>query len=149
MIKEIINRWERNKHHLEEYIRTTPQSSYDSYEDLVLILIKDCLNHNLEEQEWSFSTNFNVIDHGDWQGTQIFLLHKGIYQPDIDSYYLFDNYYGSCSGCDTLLSISGYDDGLPSESQVRKYMYLLLSMVQRIRCLDDLYRQEEYEQDSN
>jgi len=46
-----------------------------------------------------------------------------------------DTYYGSCSGCDTLQAISDYDDGRPSELQLKEYMALALHLVQKMRWL--------------
>lgn len=58
--------------------------------------------------------------------------------PDASDYYVFDNYYGSCSGCDTLLHIVEFMSGLPSKDDVDSLMKLCLHMVQRMRCLSDL-----------
>ena len=49
-----------------------------------------------------------------------------------ESFIITTNDYGSCSGCDTLLSISGYDTEFPSEEQVNEYMTLSLHLVQRM-----------------
>lgn len=49
-----------------------------------------------------------------------------------------DNYYGSCSGCDTLLSISQYDWGLPTDEKVEEYMTLCLHLVQRMKSLGNV-----------
>ena len=54
----------------------------------------------------------------------------------MNNYYITDNYYGSCSGCDTLMGIIEYDeDKYPSEQQVKKFMQLALNMVQKMKCL--------------
>ena len=54
--------------------------------------------------------------------TQIFLLHIATYQPSVSDYVYTNTYYGSCSGCDTLLAISHYNDGYPNDKQVEDYM---------------------------
>ncbi len=77
-----------------------------------------------------------VIDDSDYQGTQIFIIPKDVYQPKIGDYVMTNNYYGSCSGCDTLKGIRNYEDGLPSEQQVKEYMNLALHLVQRLKYLD-------------
>jgi hypothetical protein len=56
-----------------------------------------------------------VIDDGDYQGTQIFIIPTDTYQPSVKDYVMTDTYYGSCSGCDTLQAISGYDYALPTD----------------------------------
>lgn len=142
MEKEIIRRWEANKEHLREYLQTNPQSEYNEYEKLVGILVRECLNYELKEGDWKLAADFNVIDHGEYQGTQIFLLHKDTYQPSENQYYVFDNYYGSCSGCDTLQGISQYDSKVPSDGQLDAYMSLLLHMIQRMKCLGNLWKED-------
>lgn len=39
-------------------------------------------------------------------------------------------YYGSCTACDTLLSINEYEEDIPSEQQVEDYMILCLHLLQ-------------------
>lgn len=141
MDKEIIERWEKGKENLREWFKMTPQSEYDSYSKVVSALIKNCLNYGDLSDDEELSEDFDVSDHGNWQGTQIFLLHKDVYQPDTSNYYIFDNYYGSCSVCDTLLSISQYEGGIPTKEQVDEYMTLCLHMVQRMRWLGDLFKE--------
>lgn len=143
MEKEIIRRWEANKEHLKSYIKSLRFGDCDEYEKLVRILITECLNHEDE--------NFNAkelvrIDHGDYQGTEIYLFHTDTYQPDTEEYYIFDNCYGSCSGCDTLKSIFEYswdDEDFITDKQADELMTLLLHMVQRIRCLGNLWKEEQ------
>jgi hypothetical protein len=77
-----------------------------------------------------------VIDDGHYQGTKIFIIPKDTYQPSINDYITTHTYYGSCSGCDTLQSICEYDEGLPTEEQVKRYMTLALHLVQKLRWLE-------------
>jgi len=129
MIPEIIKQWEENKHKLEEYFRTTKQEEYSNYKDIVKALFYCCIGEfNVDKM--------TVIDDGDYQGTQIFIIPKGCYQPSVDDYIVTDTYYGSCSGCDTLQAICSYEyEELPSESQVKDYMTLALHLVQRLHRL--------------
>jgi len=131
MLKEIIQQWDKNKHKLEDYFKVTRQSEYDEYSKIVVKLFEVCLSN---EDEWNLD-GMTVIDNGDYQGTQIFIIPKDTYQPNIEDYLITNNYYGSCSGCDTLQSISEYDDGLPSEEQVKEYMTLALHLTQKIKIL--------------
>lgn len=140
MEQAFIKKWERGKENLRKYFEVTPQSEYDEYPKIVSALIKHCLNYGVKLQDEKFSEEFEVSDHGDYQGTQIFLLHKDVYQPDAYNYYVFDNYYGSCSGCDTLLGISECESGIPTKEQVDEYMTLCLHMIQRMKCLGDLLK---------
>ena len=136
MQKDILDQWYRNKGNLETYFRTTPQSAYaQSYLDLLSKIVELILTdkkYNLQR--------ITVVDDGEWQGTQLFLIPENVYQPSIAQYLLTHTYYGSCSGCDTLKGISEYEEVLPSDDQVVKYMVLALHLIQkmtRIANLDD------------
>ena len=134
MNEEIIKNWYLRKNDLEHYFRTTRQTEYDSYEKIVKLIVKYFLPDYDQEE-------IKVIDDGDYQGTQIFIIPKDTYQPCVDEYLYTHNYYGSCSGCDTLLGINSYEEGLPTEEQVQEYMILCLHLVQRLKPLID----EEFE----
>lgn len=139
MIKEFCLAWEKNKDKLEEYFRNTKQDEYDGYRTLVGLLFDIVVNPELDDLDNNkFDTkNILKIDDRDYQGTEIFILHKNVYQPDIEDYVYTNTYYGSCSGCDTLLGISGCSDELPSESQVNDYMDLCLHLLQRCHYMID------------
>lgn len=138
MIAWILQQWEKNKNHLREYLKCHNQNDY-SYEKLVEILIRECINFGAQGYDL-LSEEFTCLDHGEYQGTQIYILHRDTYQPSIEDYYVFDNYYGSCSYCDTLLGIQYLDDSeYPTEEQLDEYMILYLHMIQRIKCLGYLY----------
>lgn len=138
MIQEFCLAWEKNKGKLEEHFRTTNQSEYDSYENLVKLLFDIIINPEINDDWLKFDTgDILVIDDGDYQGTQIFILHQNTYQPFVENYVYTNTYYGSCSGCDTLLAISGYDSGLPNEEQVKDYMELCLHLLQKCNFMVD------------
>ena len=134
-MKEIIvNQWDAHKCELKLFFKTHLMSDYDDYEKIFRLVIKLILNG--EGNSMNISDKFYVIDDGNWQGTQLFICHEDVYQPEMNNYYITDNYYGSCSGCDTLLGILEYDeDKYPSEQQVKKFMQLALNMVQKMKCL--------------
>lgn len=73
------------------------------------------------------------IDDGDYQGTLVYVIGAGGYQPN--DYWYVKVGYGSCSGCDTLQGIHGYSDEKPTESQVEEYMTLALHIVQGLRAM--------------
>lgn len=144
MEKEIIRRWEANKEHLRSYIKTLRYGDCDEYEKLVRILITECLNYGDDISGTTFNADEIVrIDHGDYQGTEIYLFHEDSYQPGAEEYYIFDNSYGSCSCCDTLKSIFEWtyeDDDPITDKQADRLMTLMLHMVQRMKCLGDLLK---------
>lgn len=144
MDKEIIENWFSHKNELEDYFKNTPQKKYDSYEKLVKLIVKYFLpNYDSEK--------ITVIDDGEYQGTQIFIIPKDKYQPDANEYLYTSNYYGSCSSCDTLLSIIEYKDEspteYPNEEQVKCYMILCLHLIQKLKPLtDDEFEIEKLEE---
>ncbi|MDK2772133.1 MAG: hypothetical protein KYX68_07960 [Flavobacterium sp.] len=140
MILEIIEKWEENKFKLEEYFKTTKQSEYSNYKDIVVKLFEIVIVG--VKNKWNGTDNYDVskitvIDDGDYQGTQIFLIPKETYQPSVEDYIMTNTYYGSCSGCDTLQGFSCYDDDLPTEEQISEYMTLALHLVQKMKFLTD------------
>ena len=138
MIKEFVDKWDKYKNDLEDYFRTTEQREYSCYKEIVIAVFEKVINKDIDFDIDKFDTeHICEIDDGDYQGTQIFILHKDSYQPSIEEYVYTNTYYGSCSGCDTLLCISGYDDGLPSEEQVEDYMRLALHLLQKCKYLED------------
>lgn len=136
MIKEFIEKWDKYKNELEEYFKTNKQLEYSSYELIVKALFDIIIN---KDEEDKFNTeNIVVIDDGDYQGTQIFILHKDWYQPSVEDYVYTNTYYGSCSGCDTLIAIQDWDlEELPSEEQIKEYMTLALHLLQKCKYMID------------
>ncbi|KOY86788.1 hypothetical protein AD998_12120 [bacterium 336/3] len=137
MIQELVKQWEENKLKLEEYFRTTKQGEYStSYQQIVTKVFELCLPKADEHSGFDLS-KMTVIDDGHYQGTQIFIIPRVTYQPSIGDYVMTNTYYGSCSGCDTLQAIWNYEDGLPTEEQVKQYMTLALHLVQKLKWLGE------------
>ena len=135
MIEEFLRYWDKSKENLERYLIKTEQRNYVSCDSRVKLLFEIVINPNVEEK---FDTrNIVVIDDGEYQGTQIFILHKETYQPDISDYVYTNTFYGSCAGCDTLLAIADYTDECPSDEQVKDYMTLCLHLLQKCRFMED------------
>lgn len=139
MIKEFVEKWEKYKNELEEYFRNNMQKEYATYQDIVELLFEIIINRDIDDDWDKFDTdNIIVIDDGDYQGTQIFILHQNSYQPSIEEYVYTNTYYGSCSGCDTLLGIQSYDlEELPNEEQIKDYMFLSLHLLQRCNYMEE------------
>ena len=133
MIQEYIDLWFKNKAALENYFRQNPQNQYDEYKTILQKTIELVINPDSDKD--LNTKRITQIDDGDYQGTLIFLIPLKTYQPNESEYVWTSVDYGSCSGCDTLLAISGYDDGLPSEGQVKEYMILSLHLVEKMKWL--------------
>lgn len=127
MIKEFVKAWDNNKDELEEYIRSHMHDMYMSnYSDLVKLLFNVVINPYVDRK---YNTeNMTTLDHGDYQGTQIFILYENRYQPDVEDYVYTSVGYGSCSCCDTLQGIQ-YDD-TTDEEKTNDYMTLMLHLLQ-------------------
>jgi hypothetical protein len=139
MLPEIIKQWDANKHKLEEYFRTTPRGQYNgSYHSILRKVIELAVTTENEYNKWD-ADKITVVDDGDYQGTQLFLIPSETYQPSVSNYLFTHTYYGSCSGCDTLEAINDYGSGdeLATEEQVKDYMTLALHLVQRMKNLGD------------
>ena len=133
MIDEFVKAWDERKDTLREYIRTHEQSEYDEYEKLVRVLFDVVINPGTENK-WD-TGRIHVIDDGDYQGTQLFIIPLEVYQPCHWDYVVTCHDYGSCSGCDTLMAISNYEARRPDDSQVDEYMTLLLHLLQSCKTI--------------
>lgn len=127
MIKTAVENWEKNKGLIEKFFL---EKHPDNYRDIVYNVIS-----NITEEEYEdFSPDperIHQIDDGNYQGTLVFVISAKGYTPSNYWYCMVD--YGSCSGCDTLEGIRNYDEGKPSEEQIREYMLLSLHIVQGLK----------------
>ena len=141
MIKEFTDKWVKNKKRLQNWFESIVLDKkvfeeYEfTYENILRGIVIHVLNNHIDTEEPSndikdFSTNITVIDDGDYQGTQIFIIHKNCYQPDVSDYFYTHNYYGSCSGCDTLLGIMLIKN---KKEQVKELMQLSLHLIQKFK----------------
>lgn len=145
MLTDFVEAWNENKDKLEKYFKNTKQEKYDEYEKILKQLIKIVINPYLSNKKYKTLDieKIRVIDDGDYQGTQIYIIPFDLYQPDVEDYVYTNNYYGSCSGCDTLLSISNYQEGIPTPKQVEGYMTIALHLLQKFKKLEDEQFKEE------
>ena len=140
MIQSIIEKWESNKNELEDRFRLYNRDSGLSYAKIVELIFETIINTNDNDWDNYDISKMTVIDDGDYQGTQIFIIPKNTCQPSIEDYLVTNTYYGSCSGCDTLEAIlSDYDWENESkyfrDSQVTDLMTLSLHLVQKLKFL--------------
>lgn len=147
MNKYCIDKWDKNKDKLMEVIKNSTNHYHWHYSDLLEMIIDNVLDDSDKSGDVWDSNEIKVIDHGDYQGTLLFLFHRNTYQPGAGDYMMTYVGYGSCSGCDTLMAIQeeGHDysnpEKLPTEGQVRDYMTLCLHMIQRMKCM---YPEDHY-----
>lgn len=138
MIKEFVEKWDKNKGKLKEEIEKNVKKGlvYSSYEEIVIELFKKIINSNNEKYDIN---NIDIIDNGNYSGSQIFILHKSKYSPDVSEYIYTYVYYGSCSTCDTLKSIYwDYEQGEISENEtVSELMTIALHLLQRCKRFEE------------
>lgn len=139
MLTDFVEAWNENKDKLEKYFKNTKQEKYDEYEKILKQLVEIVINPYLSNKRYKTLDikKIRIIDDGDYQGTQIYIIPFDLYQPDVEDYVYTNNYYGSCSGCDTLLSISNYQEGIPTPKQVEGYMTIALHLLQKFKRLED------------
>lgn len=74
-----------------------------------------------------------VIDDGDYQGTQIFIVPTTAYQPQESDYYWTSVWYGSCSACDALMAANDYKR---KTDRIQAWNLLCLHMLQGLQRLN-------------
>ena len=125
MIQKFVERFMESKPEIEKQFT---EKHPENYEDIVRIVVEALYDQDDEYNKTPDPKRIHRIDDGDYQGTLIFIIGANGYQPDI--YWSVKVNYGSCSGCDTLEGIRGYDTSAPSQKQVKDYMTLALHIVQ-------------------
>ena len=143
MINEFVKAWDKNKDLLLENFKEKNPSSYqDIVEKLVTIVINPYLKDECSV-EYPMDNgldidNMTVIDNGDYQGTTIYIIPYDTYQPSVSEYVITNNYYGSCSGCDTFQSIKLWDDEATQEeieNAAKDFHSLALNLLQQFKVL--------------
>ena len=143
MIKEFVQAWDKNKDLLLENFK---QKNPSSYQDIVEKLVTIVINPYLKDEcsiEYPMDNgldieNMTVIDNGDYQGTTIYIIPYDTYQPSVSDYVMTNNYYGSCSGCDTFQSIELWDDEATQEeieNAGKEFHGLALNLLQQFKVL--------------
>lgn len=138
MIQKFVDKFEQYKHELEDKYSKEHPGSYKA-------IVRDVFELLGKEEDDSYddlpdATRLTEIDHGEYQGTLVYVVGAKGYQPS--TYWYVQCGYGSCSCCDTLQGIeyecgSRYDeDGNyiehPNKEQTKEYLTLALHIVQRI-----------------
>lgn len=132
MIKEFVDIFMKHKDELRVRLATY-KGSYGwsiNYYDIVKEVIY------LYEDEDLYPCpdfeNIHEIDDGDYQGTLLYIISEKGYQPD--DYWYVKIGYGSCSCCDTLLSITEFRNN--DNEILDDLMTLALHIVQGIKKMD-------------
>lgn len=131
MIQQFVNRFMSAEGVIRAELRAKHPDDYDALVKRVVEIV------GVEEQgvydDRPDPDRITVIDHGDYQGTRLYIIGARGYQPSVYWSVFVD--YGSCSGCDTLERIRDYGDEPPADKQVGEYWTLMLHIVQDMRRL--------------
>lgn len=127
MSLKFIKQWEANKNKLKKYFKNNKQYEYNSYEEIIRLILRLCLTG----YDWNYHIQ-SLKDDDNGHGYTLFIAStkNGLIKA------ITHNSYGTCSGCDTLLKISEYKTGYPTKEQVNEYMTLALHLVQRMKKID-------------
>lgn len=125
MIAKFIERFDAKREALRAQFKEKAPSDYADIVRAVVGAVRD-------EDEYASPDPDRIhrIDDGDYQGTLVFVIGAGGYQPSTYWYVKVD--YGSCSGCDTLEGIRDYQDAV-SDEQAEQYLTLALHVLQGLK----------------
>lgn len=128
MIQEFVSVFMSKKHELEEVWSEKHPESYENIFSNLIQLLASNTDYGGPDPE-----RIVVVDHGDYQGTRLFVVAAKGYQPS--TYWTCKVDYGSCSGCDSFEAIrdEGYSSDGPTPEQVKGYVTMALHMVQEMK----------------
>ena len=127
MDKAIVAAWDENKAKVQAVFEAAHPKDYKT----VIRSVVQMLHDASDEYTKPDPERIHEIDDGDYQGTLVYVIGATGYQPD--DYWYVKVSYGSCSVSHPLEAIRNYEDGVPSEDQVKQYMLLALYVVQGMR----------------
>lgn len=130
MIQAFVDKFTENKSKLETEFRSKHPENYKELIKAVVNAISTDDGYRDPDPD-----RIHEIDDGDYQGTLVFVIGARGYQPS--TYWYCKVGYGSCSGCDTLQSISCYSDLAPNDQQIQDYLVLALHIVQGLKEMGD------------
>ena len=140
MIEAYVDYFNKNKSVLREmFQKVLEQNEYIRYDRVVKILVKFLSNGNMaynpyggEFRSYELDPNrITEIDHGEYQGTLIYVIGEPGYQPS--NYVVTKVDYGSCSGCDTLDRI--LEDSDNQAQQLDDLLVLCLHIIQQMKLI--------------
>lgn len=133
MIKEFVDVFMNNKDELRDKFATHPKD----YKDVVKRVVH-VISEKLEARSRTPDPErITEINYGDYQGTLVYVIGDGGYQPSRHWTTVVD--YGSCSGCDTLEAIRdmAWNEDAPTEEQINDYMTLALHLIQKMKLIEN------------
>jgi len=129
VIEEFVQRFDANRDVLRARFKAKRP---EFYADIVKAVVETVGGDEYGAMD---PTRIHEIDDGNYQGTLVYVIGGGGYQPY--DYWYVRVYYGSCSGCDTLQAIQGCAGDEVSDEEADDTMTLALQILQRIKKMDD------------
>lgn len=126
MIQEYIDILQAAKVRLIGQFKEERPSGYEELFECLISLIAD----NSDEYDSPDPKLITVIDHGHYQGTILFIVGAGGYQPS--KYWACKVHYGSCSGCDTFQANRDYGDEI-TDREAEGNWTMMLHMAQGLK----------------
>lgn len=144
MLKYCLEHWNKYSDNLEAALRERTDLNICNYIDLVRMVVDNIFVEDYSPDGWD-SSKITLVDNGDYQGTQLFLIPRKVYQPCEWDYLMTYVGYGSCSGCDTLQAIQDWDGNKKlTDRQVGDFMRLCRDLVvNTIKPYNNGWRNEE------
>ena len=142
MIDAFMTVWEqRSPELLKKYLKEHPGSYSSIVKDAIQLLSEEHPAYDHMDNPPD-PDRIHMIDDGDYQGTQLFVIAAQGYQPS--EYWYVKMSYGSCSGCDWLESVKdysdlnslAYSDGPPTELQAQEYLTMAAHVVQNLKKME-------------
>lgn len=143
MLKVLAEQWCKNQNKLKNYLKDNYEKLNSlTYKDIVKIAFEQVYDNKLDALGLE---NIIEIDNGGYQGTLVFVIPFDTYQPNECEYLMTYINYGSCSGCDTLLSLQcEYRYYENDDEKIKGFMTLCKDILQNtIKPYNDGWRKEE------
>lgn len=133
MIPAFVTAWDRHRAAVREEWRVRQP---EHYYEIVRRVVQCLATAQPGPGEWGTPDpdRITAIDHGDYQGTHVYVIGETGYQPS--TYWYVRVSYGSCSGCDALEAARYYGVGPSPDDSLDQMMTLALHVVQRIKRMD-------------
>lgn len=129
MITEFVERFEAAKPQLRANMIARFEGNQYAYDDAAA-LFKSLVEVLDTSDTWDWNIpdpdRITRIDHGDYQGTEVFVVAAKGYQPH--RHWAMSWGYGSCSGCDALQAVAYDYSG--AEAKADALLGFMLNMVQ-------------------
>jgi hypothetical protein len=139
MIESFVKKFDSKRPWLREQLlqKSDAKPSYDSMIRLLCTALSEQEDDGLSDHVLPDPKRITRVDYGDYQGTIVFVIAAGGYQPH--NHWATWVWYGSCGGCDTLQAINDgvsydYDKNqyTPNDKDVDAWLTVMLHLLQHM-----------------